>query len=265
MTSDWIFLSKDFKDPYVNRLARSVGSKVTNNFKLDSSLRPVVLRGILKYKIMRECLARNRTFYYIDTGYFGNMISGQNPHGWKLWHRIVCNDIQHNDLIQRPDDRIKRFNLTMPRRRHGSRIILAAPDEKPCRYYGIDRDQWLASTIAEIKKHTDREVIVRERVRSREVRTQQDPLSRVLADNTHALVTFNSNAATESILEGVPAFVLSPSHAASPVANRDLSQIDNPFWPDQDLIYTWLCHLSYGQFHTTELENGTAYRILNES
>jgi hypothetical protein len=89
-----------------------------------------------------------------------------------------------------------------------------------------------------------------------------DPLSRVLADDVHALVTFNSVAATESILNGVPAFVLAPSNAALPVANTDLAQIENPYYPDCDKLMAWCHHLAYGQFHLRELRDGRAYDIL---
>jgi hypothetical protein len=91
-----------------------------------------------------------------------------------------------------------------------------------------------------------------------------DPLWQVLTQDVHALVTFNSVAAIESIICGVPAFVMAPVHAARPVANTDLSKIENPFWPDKDKLHAWACHLAYGQFHVDELGDGTAYRILNE-
>jgi len=72
-------------------------------------------------------------------------------------------------------------------------------------------------------------------------------------------------AATESILTGVPTFVLAPSNAARPVSNTDLSQIEDPWFPEHDQIYAWASHLAYGQFHIDELADGTAARILNET
>jgi len=80
-------------------------------------------------------------------------------------------------------------------------------------------------------------------------------------DNCHALVTYQSIAAVESVLYGVPAFTLAPT-AADPVSDKDLSLIETPSVHDIDKVYKWACHLAYGQFHLDELKNGTAYRIL---
>jgi hypothetical protein len=257
--SDWVFLSKGGQDEYINMLAHSVGSEPTNSddFCYESSQAPIVLRGILKHKIMHRCWQDRRDFYYMDTGYFGNGIT-------KLYHRIVKNDLQHGNIVQRGPDRWQRLNIELPRQsRQGRRIIVAAPDEKPCRFYGIDQQQWIDNTVSTLKQYTDRPIIVRRRAAKRIDRVATDPLSKVLRDDVHALVTFNSNSAVESILEGVPAFVMAPTHAAAPVANRDLALIETPYWPDHDTLVAWVSHLAYGQFHVAELRDGTAYRMLN--
>ena len=265
--TNWIFLSKNGNDEYINRFAKGSQGRVTNtdDFVYESRHDPIVLRGILKHKIMHRCWQDGRRFYYMDTGYFGNTPGPGNPHGWKLWHRIVPDDLQHPDIQTRPDDRWRRMNIQLQPRRHGDRIIVAAPDEKPCRFYGIDRAAWLRDTVTTLQRITKRPIEVRERAASRDQRVHHAPLSQQLISNTHAVVTFNSAAAIESILHGVPAFVMAPTHAAAPVANRDLEQIDDPYWPDQDKLHAWVSSLAYGQFHVSELDNGKAYRILNEN
>jgi len=263
--NDWIFYSKNLKDEYVNMLAQSCGNTPVADFRYDATDQPIVVRGILKHKIMKQCWTDDRDFYYIDSGYFGNNSNPMNPQGWKLWHRIVKNNLQHNDIVPRPDDRWKKFKINLQARRTGSKIIVAAPDEKPCKFYGINQQEWINNTVSAIEKYTDRPIIVRQRAANRLDRTLNDPLSKLLANDVHALVTFNSVSAIESILSGIPAFVLAPCHAALPVASQDLSQIETPCWPDQDKLHAWACHLSYGQFHVSELRDGTAYRILNDS
>jgi hypothetical protein len=261
-----MFLSKNLTDEYINMMAAAAGAQAidTNEFVYDHGHEPIVLRGILKHKIMKQCWQDARDFYYVDTGYFDHWLGQHSGRRQKIYHRIVKNNLQHGDIVSRPSDRWQKLGIALPRRRHGSRIIVALPDEKPCRFYGIDSDQWLRSVCDTLAQHTDRDVVIRQRAPVREQRTVQDPLSRVLTQDIHALITFNSVAAIESILSGVPAFVLAPCHAARPVANVDLAEIETPHWPDQDKLHAWACHLAYGQFHVGELRNGRALEITNE-
>lgn len=267
----WLFLSKNGRDQYINMLARSAGARPYNSDHFDyyydiiKDNNKLVLRGILKYKIMQQCWQDGRDFYYMDSGYLGNSTSEMNPMGNKIWHRIVRNNLQHEQVIKRPSDRFEALKISYHPRRQGSTIIVATPDEKPCRFYGIDRDQWIRDTVVTIQQHTDRPVVIRERAPRRSDRVLTDPLSEVLKNDVHALVTFNSNAAVEAVVAGVPVFVTAPTHAAAPVGNRDLSQIDTPFWPSDDQRYEWLCHLAYCQYSVRELKNGTAFRMMNET
>jgi hypothetical protein len=262
-----IFLSKDGNDPYINMFAKGCGSipVSTDDFVYNSSTDPIVLRGILKHKIMKQCWEDNRTFYYMDTGYFGNEKTSSNPNGWKYWHRIVKNNLQHTSIISRPNDRFKKFNKKFtPWKKSGRKILVAAPDEKPCKFYGVTKDEWLSKTVETIKQYTDRPVEIRERAPKRIDRITNDTLQQALDNDVFALVTFNSVAAIESVFHGIPAFTLAPANAASPVALQDLSQIENPYYADQDKLYAWACHLAYGQFHVDELKNGSAKSMLKE-
>jgi hypothetical protein len=260
-----IFLSKDGNDEYINMFARGCNTPITStdNFVYDNSAEPIVLRGILKHKIMKQCWQDSRDFYYIDTGYFGNERTSNNPNGWKYWHRIVKNDLQHGKIITRPDDRFRKFNKKFtPWKKDGRKILVAAPDEKPCKFYGVTKEDWVQQTVETIKQHTDRPVEVRERAAKRIDRIVTDTLQSALDNDVFALVTFNSVAAIESVFYGIPAFTLAPANAASPVALQDLSQIENPYYADQDKLYAWACHLAYGQVHVNEMKDGSALKIL---
>ena len=268
--TNWMFLSKNNQDEYINFLAASVGLETFDydyfdyHYDVEVDHKVPVLRGILKHKIMKQCLKGHNDFYYVDSGYFGNQVSARNPRGTKLWHRIVKNGLQQNFIRHRPSDRWQNLNIEMQARKYGSKIIIAAPDEKPCKYYNIDRGQWLNDTVNTLKQFTDREIIVRERAAKRQERVHTDPLSQVLQHDVHAVVTFNSIAAAESIVMGVPAFVLAPGHCAEPVANTDLTKIEDPYWPDQDRRMAWAHSLAYGQYHVSELKNGDAIRMMQE-
>jgi len=252
-----ICLSKNLSDEYVNMFAQ--GAKLPiYDYDHNYGNETILIRSMGKKKLIHECWKNNHIFYYMDSGYVGNYKSLTNPHGWKLWHRIVKNDVQHSEIIDRPDDRWRRLDYTIHKRKQGSHILLVTPSEKPCKFYGIDRDAWVAETVAEIKRHTDRPIVVRNKAvrQQRIVRTIFEDL-----ENCHALVTYQSIAAVESILYGVPAFTMAPT-AADSVCDKELSLIENPSQQDEHKIYKWACHLAYGQFHIDEMKNGTAYRIL---
>jgi hypothetical protein len=263
---NWIYLSKNGRDEYMQMFAAGSGSGITalESFDYDSSSDPLVLRGIMKHKIIKRCWENARQFRYMDTGYFGNRPGPRNPNGWKFYHRIVPNNLQHDQVIPRPADRWEKLGLKLrPYQGHSKTILIAAPDEKPCAFYGITLHDWLEQTIATIKRHTDRPIQIRQRPAARTDRKTQS--AEEWLTDVHALVTFNSVAATESVLAGVPVFVTAPCNAAQPVANLDLSRIEDPWFPESDQVHAWACHLAYGQFHTTELADGTAARILNET
>ena len=263
---NWIFLNKNNCDEYIEMFARGSGAVPTclETWSYEDSTDPLVLRGIMKHKIIKRCWEDRRDFYYMDTGYLGNRPSQSNPNGWKFWHRVVPNNLQHDTVIPRPADRWQRLGIKMrPEQKHSRNILLVAPDEKPCSFYGITLDQWMQTTIETLKQHTDRPILVRERPASRLDRKTQKAEDWLM--DVHAVVTFNSSAATECILAGVPVFVTAPCNAARPVSNLDLSKIEKPWFPTDDERHAWACHLAYGQFHTTELADGTAARILKET
>ena len=66
-------------------------------------------------------------------------------------------------ITPRPADRWQALDVVLQPRKFGRKIIVATPDEKPCRYYGIDQQQWVEQTVAELKKYTDRPIEIRHR------------------------------------------------------------------------------------------------------
>ena len=254
-----ICLSKNKTDEYINMFARGARLPIYDYNEYPDN-KDILIRSMGKRKLIKECWKNNKTFYYMDSGYIGNYKSRSNPDGWKHWHRIVKNDIQHSVIIDRPDDRWKRLDYPIEKRKRGKHILLVTPSEKPCKFYGIDKDIWVQDTIAQIKKYTDRRIVVRDKA-PRHTRIT-DTIFKDLK-KCHAVVTYQSIAAVESVLFGIPVFTLAPT-AADPVCDKDLSLIETPTIQDQDKIYKWACHLAYGQFHIEEMKDGTAYQLLKE-
>jgi len=229
---------------------------------------PVLLRGISSGKIADQVRALGQDYYFIETGYLGNYPCYNNRTGRKIFHRIVKNAMQHSTIMDVPDDRWKRlveFNPAMEYRgwrRTGSKILVVMSTEKPFQYYKQDKDAWLKKVIKTLQKHTDREIVFREKA-SRGERTN-NTIYDALEDDIYALVTYQSVAAIEAIQAGIPAFALAPT-AADPVASKDLTQIENPVMPDEDVIQKWLNSIAYSQFSLDEIITGEAWNMVQEN
>ena len=257
-----ICLSKNLTDEYINMYAKGAKLPIHDyDYNYQDKKDSILIRSLAKRKVIWECQKSNQNFYYMDSGYVGNYKCEVNPMGWKLYHRIVPNGLQHNEIVERPDDRWRKLKTKIhTRKKGGSHILLVTPSSKPCKFYGVKLEEWKNETIETICKYTDRPIVVREK-QPRFQRLRRSIYQDL--DNAHALVTYNSIAAIESILYGIPAFALAPT-AADPVANKNLWNIEKPKHLSKDEVYAWACHLAYGQFHIDELKNGTAHRILME-
>lgn len=244
-------------DPILQSFIQGSGVRISSWPKEEHTMIPVVLRGITKRKQMDACRAAGRDFYYIDTGYFGN---GKK----KTYHRITRNDVQNfGPIIERPRDRLSKLNIQLTKfRRDGGKILLAPPSQKLLNLYDINLETWLENTQQEIKKYTDREVVLRLK-QGRTVRQSTDTMQMALQQDIFCLVTFSSIAAGEALLCGKPAITLGPNAAAALCSNT-LAEIENPKIPTLDEVEAWAAHLSYCQFSEPEMRDGTAWRILND-
>ena len=224
---------------------------------------PIVLRGMTKGKYIHQCWKTKRDFYYIDTGYVGNLTKR------KHYHRLVKNNVQHTQVRDVPDDRYRRFSQRHPEmnfngwKPQGRSILLVTPSEKPCKFYGITRQQWIDETTAKLKQHTDRPIIIRDKGLRRERVGGGSLFAQLDTDNIYAVVTYQSIAAIESVCHGVPAFATAPT-AADYVTLKDLTRIEAPYRPNADQVRHWLKWLSYCQYTVDELNTGTAMKILKE-
>jgi hypothetical protein len=75
--------------------------------------------------------------------------------------------------------------------------------------------------------------------------------------NCHAVVTHNSTASVDSCVRGIPTFVTSDLALCWPVANTDLTKIEDPIYPDRT---QWLHDLGYKMWSIKEIKNGTVYK-----
>jgi lipopolysaccharide biosynthesis glycosyltransferase len=242
-------------DPIVHAFVQGAAGSMSPWNDIERHDSPIALRSIAKKKIMQQCLDTGRDFYYIDTGYFGN-------NKRKEWHRITKNAMQWLGAIEkRPTDRIDRIGLKIKPMTPGSKILICPPSAKALSYWGLEEESWLENTIAEIKQHTDREIVVRLK-QNRSVRATVDTMEMALANDIHCMVTFNSIAAVESLIYGKPVFTMGPN-AAHHLSNTNLADIENPRCPDTDEVRALMACLSYHQFTVQEMQSGFAWESVS--
>ena len=76
-------------------------------------------------------------------------------------------------------------------------------------------------------------------------------------NNCYAFVTHNSTASVDSCVRGIPTFVTSDLAICWPVANKDLTKIENPEYPDRT---QWVHDLGYKLWSEDEIRNGTVFK-----
>lgn len=252
-------------DPYLEHFIAGAGGILGNwNYK-DEIKTALVCRGLggKSQKAMTLAKKAGADFYAIDTGYLQR--KGSNK---KDYHRITKNELQNTGpVIERPTDRVGLLGYrNFPGARPvGKKILICPPSQKVMKYYGDDSEQWVARTISELKRVTDRPIELRSKpIRSERVTT--NTIWDAFADNVYCLVTYNSIAATEAYLFGIPAIALAPN-AATNMCNTHLSDIDTSkmIYPNPDSQMAFAAHLSYCQFTAKEMSTGYAWEILNEN
>lgn len=265
--TDYKMLAIDENDSIVACLAKGTNATWISNFKelyhLNTDI-PVIFRSMSQRKTVALCESQKRDFYYIDTGYYGNLDKRKD------WHRVVKNGMQHSKpRYDMPEDRF--FNLTKDKdyirfkgwKKNGKSILLVTPSNKPCSFYGIDRDTWVAEIISELKKFTDRPIIIRDKGLRRDRIGDHSIYQQFVEDDIFAVVTYNSIAATEAIGFGIPSFTLAPN-AADVFCLKDISKIETPLYDDDSKVIKWQHWLGYCQYTPNEMATGVAMKFIQD-
>lgn len=226
----------------------------------------VMIMGVLRGTalVYKHCAHRHFPFYYLDNPYF---IKGKQKDYLRMSRNIFC----RNSLGDYPDDRLKSFGVTIQdwNTKRGDSILVLPPTHAMCWFF--EQNAWLANTIAEIKKYTDRPIIVRQKPHNPiiDLKTHQ-PLNNLSTVNVpapplsedllkaHCVVTYNSNSAIQALQTGVPV-ICSENCSAYPLTNK-FEDIENLTLHDnrQQLFNT----LAYSQFSHSEIASKFAFRYV---
>lgn len=247
-------------DPILENFTTGVAG-VLSNWQTEINMRDqtaLAIRGLAtdSQRAIKHCQENNIDFYAIDTGYM-------QPGSKKDYHRITKNSLQNlGPIVEREHDRLRKLNWRYKSHKPGEYILVVPPSEKVMKFYGHNLDDWMKTTVSEIKKYSNKPINVRLKP-SRTERVTTNPIQQAM-NNAYCVITYNSIAATEALLYGVPAIALAPNSARM-LCNTAIEQINNLYIPNAADVTAFAAHLSYCQFTSKELLTGYAWSILNES
>ena len=216
-------------------------------------------------EIYKWCQRENKNFYFMDHGYFTN--AHDNPH----WLRITKNMHCQNKITKRPADRYEKYfkKEILPWQKTGKKILVLPPTNAIQNFFGVQN--WSDDTLKILKNNTDREIEIREKPYNPTITTDhvgatvkvdRPTLKQGSIDwkQYFACVVYNSNTTMASLHNGVPVFCDAINCAAAPISETDFSKIETPKYQDRMDLFS---SLSYNNFNLDEMQNGTAWRILN--
>lgn len=138
---------------------------------------------------------------------------------------------------------------------------------------GLSVVDWLTKTIKEVRKHTDRPIIVRGHPGDKHApkylknKDWQVSKARSIIDdlrNAHCSITYNSSPSVASAIEGIPTFITDPTPQISQayaVANTDLSNVENPLMFERT---EWVQKLAMSHWNFNELSSGDAWAHMRD-
>jgi hypothetical protein len=137
---------------------------------------------------------------------------------------------------------------------------------------------WVENTLATLRQHTNRPIVIRAHPGDRRAQTYLEPLhalcsrynfsiskNKTLLEDLQdcwAVVNHNSSPAVAAAIEGYPVFVTDPERSqCREIANTDLSKIEQPNCPDR---LAWVQRLAMSHWKFDELRSGLAWQHMRQ-
>lgn len=221
----------------------------------------------------------NKNLIVIDSNLFGYNVDKLHP---MMYHRFsmggvfpttanyfdtIVDETRWDKIATDLDIKVK------PWRKLGSYILLCCQRNEGWSMKGLSVVDWIHQTVQEIRKHTDRGILVRahpgDKHAHRYLRETKHKISNNKSikkdfEKAWATITYNSSPGVASAIEGVPLYVTDPipqTSQAFAVANTDLSTIESPQTFDRT---DWLQRLAMCHWKMEELRNGDAWRHMKQ-
>ena len=189
--------------------------------------------------------------------------------GKNLWKVGLYRDGVPNFSNQSVDaTRAKDLGLQLkPWRNQGRHIIVCGQNQQAGDWKLGQMEYYLELTVAKLRKHTNRRIIVRPHPKATLRRLNLSGFEDVVVespdvyeefnfldtlDDAWAVVSHNGKPGIHAAISGIPVFC-DPTSLVAPVGNFDLAEIENPKMPDRT---EWLQQVAFTEWTQTEIEVG---------
>jgi hypothetical protein len=162
----------------------------------------------------------------------------------------------------------------------GRHILVCAQRDQGWSMGSYRLDKWLKDTVSNLRKHTDRPIIVRLHPKDNHTNRRSNEIARMLRQfkfvllsqnrdqidtdlkNCWAVVNHNSSSIVGPVIQGYHAFITDPSKSqCNEVAHTNFKNIENPKMFDRQ---KWIERISMCHWNFDELENGSAWKHMRE-
>jgi len=266
--------SKPVFDAFIENLRNNQENFQIN--KWDNSTDVAVIWSVLwrgrmeqNKKIWDEFKSSGKPVVVLEVGGIKRNLS------WKMGINGINRDADFANQTY-DDKRWPLFKIELkPWKQTGNVIVICGQHNTSQQWQGLPKMQkWLTHQIKEIRKYTDKPILVRPHPREpvevptidfknikvahpkRDWSTYDDTDFKNVLKSTWAVVNHSSNPAMEAVFNGIPVFV-SESSLCYPVGNNGYADINTPSMPNRS---NWANQLAYTEWFVDEIREGKPWK-----
>jgi hypothetical protein len=241
----------------------------------DTQMRPIhFFWGLAGKNIpyIKGCIERNEEWWYVDNGYLTQQITRYPEpkiHDLdKTYFRIVKGGLHTLQGKSGSVDRLRvlenqGIDVQFKGWTTNTEHILLCPSSPTVTFFinDMSQEEWEENVRSELRQHTDRPIKFRNKPRPGNQWWNTDIKEDL--KGCHCLITNMSLAAVDAVINQVPVLT-HRNNVAFKVSIDNIHNINKTPKHPREIVEPWLNMLSHNQFTIPEIEEGLAYKILNE-
>ena len=241
----------------------------------DTQMRPIhFFWGLAGKNIpyIKGCIERNEEWWYVDNGYLTQQITRYPEpkiHDLdKTYFRIVKGGLHTLQGKSGSVDRLRvlenqGIDVQFKGWTTNTEHILLCPSSPTVTFFinDMSQEEWEENVRSELRQHTDRPIKFRNKPRPGNQWWNTDIKEDL--KGCHCLITNMSLAAVDAVINQVPVLT-HRNNVAFKVSIDNIHNINKTPKLPREVVEPWLNMLSQNQFTIPEIEEGLAYKILNE-